>query len=164
METEKNPWKRLARKAVYAKVREAQKSRDLDIALGEMSDKLTRLEKERDSVAASSEKLIAQKDETLRHLKNWCDHWIKGEFSALDIVAGFIAVLGGDLLAEPTILERRRAVENMHVLSLMSQATTRLTEIEVMLHDAGIPNETDQVDQVRTLLAKHREARGSADV
>ena len=57
-----------------------------------------------------------------------------------------------------TVLERRRAVEQMHELTLMVEATTRLDEIEILLQDNGVPGDGDHVQQVREIIAQRTAA------
>lgn len=154
-------WSRVrqfARQTVETKARIAQANRDLDEALQGMKERCIELEKQRDELAAQAEKVVAERDRQIATIKEWCERYSKGEFSPMEILAAIHHVADADVMIAPTVLERRRAAEHMHVLMLMNEATDQLTLIEIMLHDEGIPNTESQLQQVRDLLARRKAA------
>lgn len=154
MENEKNPWRALARKAVRSKAAEATRARELDAVVRELHSKLTAAESERDALEKTAAEIVGARDEVVANVKGWCDSYYRGRFSAMDTIGGIAALVGGNAFADTSVLERRRTAENVHVLMLMSEASTRLGEIETLLHDKGVPNTESQVQQVREVVAQ----------
>jgi chromosome segregation ATPase len=146
-------WRDHARRATTAKAEEAQRARELGEVVEELRKKLVEAEEQRDAAVAQAEKVVAERDAQMERYRLWCERWYKGEVGAIEVIAGITADLGGDPMPHVSEIDRRRAVENARVLSLMNAASDELCDIAKLLALEGVPFEGTVVELVKSYIA-----------
>lgn len=122
MERESSPWRSLARRSVAQLAERSRQVRDLEDALLEMKKHIDKVEKDRDSIAESAQKVIQGHEERLDRIKAQAERWYGGSIGAMPAIAGILAEFKGFTLLASRPWERWQAM--------------RIAELEAQLREA----------------------------
>lgn len=142
----------LTRRAVEEVVSARQEKRDLDQTVEQLKERLDQVERSRTEAADRAQEIIGQRDHQLRQFKGWCDRWIKGEVGAMEVIATMTMMLGCDLTLEPTLLDRRKAVQEAKNHSVLQELSNQLGFIEVLLNAEGVMRTGTHAKQVQDYI------------
>jgi chromosome segregation ATPase len=107
--------RRTAREMALAR----EEKRDLEEVVAQLREKVANLETRLEQLAAQAQDVIDQRDAQIRRFRTWCEKWLRGEVGAMETLAALACELNTDLVQEPTVLERRRAVEHAELVALV---------------------------------------------
>ena len=145
-------YQELARRAAKAKAAESQKARDLEVALEQMRRKAEQFAAERDGTAKTAEEAVAKLDAKLDRIAEQCNLWHRGELDTMTTIAGITGEMNGHSLPEPGAWERAKAVRAAEIISLLNEATDKISAIEVELEEAGVGFTGDHLQQVKDMI------------
>lgn len=149
-------WKQLARQSAEAKALIAQHNHELQQVITELMELTNRLDKERNAAVSQAEKIVGERDAQLARFRGWCERWYKGEVGAIEVIAGITAELNGSIMAEPSEIERRRAIQHAETVSLLNEATRHLDRIVEAVSDVGIDLVSTPLAMVKDLIVLYR--------
>lgn len=141
-------WADLTRRATIAKATEAQRARDLDQLVEDLRIKLVECEQQRDAAITRAEEVVGDQKCKLDRIEEQCRLWRRGELDSMTTIAGITGEFQSHPLPEPGTWDRMRALQQAQTTSLMNEMADKLSAIETLLTDEGVPLKTTQVKQV----------------
>jgi DNA repair exonuclease SbcCD ATPase subunit len=149
-------WRKLARQSAEAKSSVSQHNRELQQVITELVELTNRLDEERNAAVSQAEKIISERDVQLARFRGWCERWYKGEVGAIEVIAGITAELGGNIMSEPSEIERRKAIQHAETVSLLNESTDHLTKVVDVISAAGVDFVSTPLDMVKHLVLLYK--------
>lgn len=148
----RNRYRQLAHRSIEGLKAARQDKRDADEVVTRLGNRVAALTQELEDTAANAQDIIDQRDTTIHQLKNWCEKWIRGDLGSLEVIATIAGLLNGNLVVDPSVLERRKAMLDVQMQARNAELADQLGEIGELLAAEGVFRTGDPVQQVKSFI------------